>query len=383
MSFPWFGKKKTVSISSDFDNGNIKIIDASDVSNIRLEIEPDGAANFFQYFNYRVENAANKPLVMHLINAGGSSYVPGWSDYRTVASYDGEDWFRVDTHYADGVLTIAHTPERATIQYAYFAAYPTTRYRPFVETVSGSSVYKHQKLGKTLDGQVIDYIRAGNGPLQYWVIARQHPGETMGSWWMEGFLPALADKNNAAAKTLLKAATVHIIPCMNLDGARRGHLRTNAAGTDLNRAWRNTTMEKSPEVCLVREKMRETGVDFFLDVHGDEAIPNNFLVSANGIPSWSETHQARYDRFSSLLLDLSKDFQTKDGYPPSAPGKANLDIANNYVAQTWDCLSMTLEMPFKDATVNPNPDVGWSPERCRNFAREHLDVMAAIAPELR
>ncbi len=378
MSFPWFGKKREISISSNFDNGNIKVIDANDASNIRLEIEPDGAADFFQYFNYRVENAAEKSLVMHIMNAGKASYLPGWDDYRAVASYDGEAWFRVDTRYADGVLTITHTPEQPSIQYAYFAAYPTSRYRSFLETVSRGSVLSRQTIGKTLDDQAIDYFRAGDGLLQFWIIARQHPGETMGSWWIEGFLPALADKKNAAAKSLLEAATVHIIPCMNLDGARRGHLRTNAAGTDLNRAWRNTTMEKSPEVYLVREKMRETGVDFFLDVHGDEAIPNNFLVSAHGIPSWNDAHQARFDRYSSLLLEGSRDFQTKDGYPLSAPGKANLDIANNYVAETWGCLSMTLEMPFKDADVNPMPEVGWSPERCRSFAREHLDVMAQI-----
>ncbi len=379
MGLSWFGKKKTVAISGDFDGGNIKVVDASEASDIRLEIKPDGAADFFQYFNFRVDGAAGKSLAMHLTNAAQASYVPGWTDYRAVASYDGEDWFRVDTRYADGVLTIDHTPKRASVQYAYFAAYPTARFRSFVETFSRESGLSRETIGKTLDGQAIEYFRAGDGPLQFWVIARQHPGETMASWWIEGFLPALADKENPAAQSLRKAATVHVIPCMNLDGARRGHLRTNAAGVDLNRAWRNATMEKSPEVFLVREKMRETGVDFFIDVHGDEAIPNNFLVSAQGVPSWSEARQVRFDRYSALLLEASRDFQTKDGYPATAPGKANLDIANNYVAETWDCLSMTLEMPFKDANVNPMPDVGWSPARCRNFAREHLRVMAEIA----
>ena len=38
-------------------------------------------------------------------------------------------------------------------------------------------------------------------------------------------------------------------------------------------------MEKSPEVYLVKKRMAETGCDFFLDVHGDEAIPYNFIAS--------------------------------------------------------------------------------------------------------
>ncbi len=370
-----------VKITSNFDHGNIRVIDTSDPSDIQLEIKPDGKADFFQWFYFHVDDAADTALTMRISNAGGASYIAGWNDYRAVASYDGEEWFRVDADYVDGVLTITHTPEKPHIRYAYFAAYPYERVARFVDQMKTESALTHQTLGETLDGRPIGCFKTGDGPLQVWVIARQHPGETMGSWWMEGFLSAVAGDSDAAVK-LRKAAIVHIIPCMNPDGAARGHLRTNAAGTDLNRAWRNASMEQSPEVYLVRNAMRSSGVDFFLDVHGDEAIPNNFLDSAMGIPSWSNAHQARFEKYSSLLLEASNDFQTTDGYPPAAPGKANLDIANSYVAETWGCLSMTLEMPFKDAEVNPKPAEGWSPPRCRNFARKHLETMAKIVDTL-
>ncbi|WP_375206140.1 M14 family metallopeptidase [Hyphococcus sp.] len=373
-----------LTITSDFDSGNIVCKSAEDPSNIELEIKPDGKAAFFQWFFYCVEGGEGQNLVMRLTNADGASYQGGWKDYHAVASYDQEEWFRVASTSFDGrELTIRHAPEKDKVWYAYFAPYPTSRYRTYIENIKASSVLKDAVLGETLDGQEIHYFQAGSGPRQMWVIARQHPGETMGSWWMEGFIERLTDDTDEGAKALLEKATLHIVPCMNLDGVKRGHLRTNAAGKDLNRAWRNTTMEESPEVYLVREKMRETGVDFFLDVHGDEAIPNNFLDNAFGIPSWDERHEKLFATYSSRLLDISKDFQTKQGYPPAAPGKANLDIANSYVAETWNCLSMTLEMPFKDANVNPDPEHGWSPARCRNFAREHLTVMAEIADMLR
>lgn len=370
-----------IEIKSDFDHGNIRVVEEENLAAIKLEIESDGKADFYQWFNYRVDGASGKALTMKIVNAGGASYTSGWENYRAAASYDGEDWFRVNTDYADGELIIQHTPEQNSVYYAYFAAYPTSRHRALIDDVKAMGSFRHEVLGETLDGQAIDYFSIGEGPCQYWVIARQHPGEDMGSWWMEGFLRALGGESDAAKK-LREAATVHTAPCMNLDGVRRGHLRTNAAGVDLNRAWRNASMEKSPEVFLVRNKMRETSVDFFLDVHGDEAIPNNFLNSARGIPSWNDRHETLYTEFCDLLLKASKDFQTKDNYPDPAPGKANLDIANSYVAETWGCLSMTLEMPFKDANVNPRPDVGWSPERCRNFAREHLEVMAKISEML-
>ncbi len=369
-------------ISSDFDHGNIHCVDAADPSKIQLEITSDGCADFFQWFYFRVDGASAQPLVMTITNVAKSSYLGGWKDYRAVASYDHETWFRVDTTFDGEVLTISHQPSKDTIYYAYFAAYPTTRYRDFVGEMRDESLLSHSVIGKTLDSQSIDCFRTGTGERIFWVIARQHPGEDMGSWWMEGFLKRISDNDDEVAKALRDRATIYIVPCMNLDGAQRGHLRTNAAGTDLNRAWQNTSMGKSPEVYCVREKMRETGVDFFLDVHGDENLPQNFLDCAIGIPAWDEKHQKRFDRYSGLLLEASSDFQDKVGYPPAAPGKANLNVANNYVSQTWNCLGMTLEMPFKDANVNPDPVHGWSPERCRQLGRDNLLVMAQIAGEL-
>ncbi|MEO1240779.1 MAG: M14-type cytosolic carboxypeptidase [Pseudomonadota bacterium] len=370
-------------ISSDFDHGNIHCVDASDPTKIDLEIKPDGQAVFFQWFYFSVEGGANQALTMNILNAQKASYAAGWKGYQAVASYDQETWFRLETSYDGKTLTFKHAPEHDRVYYAYFAAYPTTRYRSVIDKLKSSPLLAHAVIGQTLDGQDIDYFRAGSGERVYWVIARQHPGETMASWWMEGFLNRLIDADDTTVAALLKKATIHIIPCMNLDGSRRGHLRTNAAGIDLNRAWRNTTKDKSPEVFLVREEMRKTGVDFFLDVHGDEAIPNNFLDGAEGIPAWSERHSALFDRYSTLLLEASPDFQTEVGYPTPAPGKANLDIATNYVAQTWDCLAMTLEMPFKDANVNPAPKFGWSPDRCRQLGRDNLTVMAQMVEALR
>ena len=49
---------------------------------------------------------------------------------------------------------------------------------------------------------------------------------------------------------------------MNPDGSRRGHLRTNAAGSNLNREWQEPSAEKSPEVLCVRDKIEQTGLDF-------------------------------------------------------------------------------------------------------------------------
>ena len=105
------------------------------------------------------------------------------------------------------------------------------------------------------------------------------------------------------ARLLRREATFHIVPNMNPDGSRRGHLRTNAVGINLNREWHDPSLEKSPEVFLVRRAMVEVGVDFAMDVHGDEAIAAVFLAGFEGIPSITERQSTLYrnsgDRGSS------------------------------------------------------------------------------------
>ena len=57
-------------ISSQFDAGAIEVIAASDPSNIQLNIRADNAAQFRQWFYFRVHDVANTELTLHLLNAG-------------------------------------------------------------------------------------------------------------------------------------------------------------------------------------------------------------------------------------------------------------------------------------------------------------------------
>ena len=72
----------------------------------------------------------------------------------------------------------------------------------------------------------------------------------MAEWWAEGFLRRLIDRDDSIARRLLKEAEFFVIPNINPDGTWRGHLRTNAAGANLNRCWATPTMQESPEVIL-------------------------------------------------------------------------------------------------------------------------------------
>ena len=371
----------TLSISSAFDGGNIRLV-GIDGNRIDLEIVKDNRSNFYQWFYFRLMGAAGQPVELRIVNCLESAYPHGWPGYRACMSHDRDYWERVDTAYADGILTIRTTPATNSVWFAYFAPYTMERHHDFIASVSAHPAVKHRSLGQTLDGQELDYLKLGTGPLQVWLYARQHPGESMAEWWMEGALEKLLDDADPVSRRLREKATFHIVPNMNPDGTRRGHLRTNAAGINLNREWHDPSPQRSPEVLYVRDEMDRTGLDFAMDVHGDEAIAANFLAGFEGIPSWTEAQGALFDRFGKELVRISPDFQTEKGYEIAAPGQANLSMSTAQVAERFGAVSMTLEMPFKDNDDLPDAAEGWSPDRSRNLARACLDALHAIIDEL-
>jgi murein tripeptide amidase MpaA len=137
------------------------------------------------------------------------------------------------------------------------------------------------------------------------------------------------------------------------DGAALGHLRTNAVGSNLNREWNTKgsyaapTPHRSPEVYYVRNKMDETGVDCFLDIHGDEELPFNFISGAEHVPNWGKRLESLHGAFVASYMRANSDMQQEFGYPaPESPEFVlnYMNVATNQVCHRFDCLAMTLEM---------------------------------------
>ena len=374
----------TLHITDAFDGGNIRVLDASDPQNIRLEIKKDHQSDFYQWFYFRVTGEAGTDLKIVIENAGGAAYTGGWKDYRAVISYDLNDWTRTETSYDGKALTVETKMRRNTLWVAYFAPYTEERHQALISGAQGSGLAKVSVLGETLDGRPLDLITIGDPDSDkpvFWITARQHPGETMAQWWMEGFLERLLDPTDELALKLLDQVTLNIVPNMNPDGSARGHLRTNAVGTNLNREWQTPTLEKSPEVYHVLNKMRETGCALALDVHGDEALPYNFIAGAEGIPRWNDAMAADLAAFKHAYVQSTGGvFQTKYGYPISQPGTANLNICTNALAEEFGCLAMTLEMPFKDDANHPDGMRGWSPAACKHLGANAIEPLLKAVP---
>ena len=305
-----------VSISDAYDSGNCEYVsfviadgeeDFTDVI-VHVNIQKDPYTNLeqkshFQSFSFRSSINFNAPAfrgifsdkksiqVKYVVdNAHEASYAEAWngaSIFMTTkpTPYDPESWCRTsDTKYENKVLSWTHVHDlEGGESSAYFAYFPPFSYERHLGLVTkcaeseGASVFS---LGQTIAGREIDCVKVGTGPRKCWIIHRQHPGESMASFYAEGLLNRLLgldDKWDNVSEKARELFTFYIVPNVNPDGSVNGYLRTNAAGSNLNREWCPSpsppsadgstenemydapTIHRSPEVYYVLKQMDETG----------------------------------------------------------------------------------------------------------------------------
>lgn len=375
-------------IDAGFDGGSIEVDGEAIGSSpeVPLRLRADSAADLRQWFCFRSSGDPGELRAFRVVNAGEAEYPDGWDDYRVCASYDGEDWFRVATRYEGGSLRFRHRSSRRSITFAAYAPYPLARQRRLLGWARRSERARVDVIGETVDGRDLSLItlgREGPSALHVWMIARQHPGETMASWCAEGIVLRLLDEGDPVTSALLEDAVIHVVPCVNIDGGVRGNHRTNASGRDLNRSWDDPDPVLAPEVFSLRRAIAERGVDMFLDLHGDEALPYVFAAGCEGNPGYTPRLRALESDFAVTLEAADPSFQRVKGYDIDPPGEADLSCAANWIAERYDCLSLTLEMPFKDDANHPSYRRGWSPGRSESLGRALLEATLVMLPDLR
>jgi len=430
ISSSYSSSSPEISISEAFDGGNGQLfktdVDDNGETTVYVNIRKDPyteleKVNHSQYFSFRatVSSVVEPNMVKYILaNAGSASYACAWEDSTTFVSttpFDPHSWTRkLDTTYDSdtGHLSWTHNhKQNESVYFSYFPPYSYERHLNLLAKVSAAAVAPSpttdiaiESLGQTLDGREMDCIKVGRGKSICWIIHRQHPGEPMAEFYAEGLLDRLLGLSTGGSVdgmvrrvTAEDMYTFYIVPCMCPDGAFRGHLRTNAKGQNLNREWAPSggdtpsdpdyynapTLERSPEVYHILRKMDQTGCDVFLDVHGDEELPFNFLAGSEGCPNWSPRLQHLHGAFLASYARINSDMQIPISYEPEEMGKGRTNVCSNQIAMRYDCLASTLEMPFKDCLSNKDPVRGWNPARSMQLGASVLGALAYVQPFLR
>lgn len=372
-------------ITSNFDAGNIILVSHQE-NTVRLNIRKDTNSHFFQWFNFKITDAIIDETYNFCIeNASESAFADGWENYKTTASYDTKEWFRLqNTEYKNGKLYFSITPTETQVNFAYFTPFTYKQHLNLVATASKNTLCTTTILGKTINKKPIELLQFGTSSSDkknIWIIARQHPGESMAEWFVNGIINRFVSEDTTIEQ-LLTSCCFYIIPNMNIDGSIAGNLRVNTLGVNYNRVWENPNKTTEPEVFYCKQKMQETGVDFLLDVHGDEAIPYNFVTSLQGIPSITPEILADEIRFKNEWMSVTPEFQDVYKYENSAPNMANLAVCSYQIGELFKALSFTLEMPFKDNNDLPDAKKEWSAERSEALGASFLTTLERFYKQL-
>ncbi|MCY3906527.1 MAG: M14-type cytosolic carboxypeptidase [Anaerolineaceae bacterium] len=359
-------------ITADFDGGNV-IVDKVKGPSASLRIRPDSNAPFFQWFYFRAEGVAGETRQFAIGNAAHASYPGAWPRYRVLASADHINWQRLPTNYVNGVLTFTHERAPETASYAFFVPYPETRRRALLTVATGTPGVERRSIGRSVQGRSLDMLVFGEetGGERIWVIARQHAGEPMAEWAAEGLVRRLLDQDDEVATELKARTTISVIPNANPDGSALGNLRANADGVDLNRDWKEAA-SASPEVAAIKRAVEHDGVDYFIDIHGDETRPYIWVV-----PSAVHLDPAAARKALHFVLELAR-LQPELQPPPvgiEGEDAAEAGMSVNFIATTFGCPAWTLELPFPEV-----PGFGDSllADGCMRFGRSCIEALNVV-----
>uniref|UniRef100_A0A8C5GH47 Cytosolic carboxypeptidase 2 n=1 Tax=Gouania willdenowi TaxID=441366 RepID=A0A8C5GH47_GOUWI len=303
----------TLQFESRFESGNLQKAVQVGVYDYELTLQTDlYTRKHTQWFYFRVRNMkAGVTYRFTIINLmkRRSLYCVGmkpllYSEKAAENNYIG--WQRTGScirYYANGIAlhslswTIQFPYDSDTCYLAHCYPYTYSHLQRYLRRISSnpkvSSFCKVRVLCHSLAGNavyVLTITSPGAGRLvgkikkAVVVTARVHPGETNGSWMMEGFMDFLLGDSDDA-QLLRDTFVFKVVPMLNPDGVVVGNYRCSLAGRDLNRNYKTVLRDCFPCVWYTRKMVErlltETDIVLYCDLHGHNRKNNVFMYGCN------------------------------------------------------------------------------------------------------
>ncbi|CAL8293413.1 unnamed protein product [Boreogadus saida] len=321
-------KDPPLEFESRFESGNLQKAIQVGAYNYELTLRTDMyTSKHTQWFYFRVRGmkagVSYRFTIVNLMK-GHSLYSQGMRPLlysQRAAQEQGMGWHRIGSnikyyrHYPQTSLENPSSEGPAlhsltwTCQFPYDAdtcylahCYPYTysrlqRYLGRLTSDPGTAAYcKLRVLCHSLGGNPVHVLtitspeRCRGGPegtrakRAVVVTARVHPGETNGSWMMEGLLDFLLGDSDDA-RLLRDTFVFKVVPMLNPDGVVVGNYRCSLAGRDLNRNYRTMLKNAFPTVWHTRNMVKrltaQTDVVLYCDFHGHSRKNNVFMYGCN------------------------------------------------------------------------------------------------------
>ena len=310
---------------NDYEGSSIKIDKIDEVNNVAYTSVND------YYYNFIVKSE-NNIATIHIKNFEKSSYFDAKNiPMPYIKNVEEEKWNKIDKEYFDYSNPqdlIIKVPENKEVEISLFPRYNKQDLDKFLETIKDKVEIVEDVLTKIIIGD-------RNLPATV-IIARQHPGETLSSFFVEGIITELLENK----QEYTEEDCYIIFPIVNIDGVKNGnHRLTN--GVDYNRSW---ALEDEPEeIKYIKNEMKNINLQLFIDVHCDEITPQDYLRTGKkikqkeiaGIQVLEDMGKLR--RFARALIKQHKIINFSN------------QTAREYVSQKYKCENMLIELSLKES----------------------------------
>ena len=227
---------------------DVSITEGAEMTQVSFAAHPHGGPECL-WFCFRLSQtapAAESSQKIKLALKHSSNMLGGGEpiNMRPVIRREGADWQRL------GMPTVENLPDgrrlvawvidapKTYVDVAYCYPYGWPEVQALMDETGG--YWRADTIGVSQSGRPLirlsnNYGQAGGKRPGLYLLARQHSGETPGSWALDGFLRHIASLGD-------DAPLVWTIPLTNIDGVENGDYGKDNFPYDLNRAWGSPPM---------------------------------------------------------------------------------------------------------------------------------------------
>jgi hypothetical protein len=306
---------RTLVFESRFESGNLWMaLKLSDFEyDLILSTDTNSKGNT-QWFYFQVSNTtAGLSVKFNIVNLckSGSLYNHGmkicyrqsqgnWKRGGSEIHYFPNNFKRNSKGRSFYTLTFTHHFEKTneTLYFAYSQPYTYSNQMDFLKTLETDPFKKkfinRKLLSHSISGNRCEVltITSPGSPEEtktrkiIIISSRVHPGETVSSFMMHGFLDFLTS-NTSEAILLRENFVFKVIPMLNPDGVINGNYRSNLAGADLNRRWQDPLKSLHPTIFalkkMIRVLNRDRQVELICDLHGHSRRQDVFMYGCDSV----------------------------------------------------------------------------------------------------
>ncbi|EAS05471.2 zinc carboxypeptidase family protein (macronuclear) [Tetrahymena thermophila SB210] len=312
-------EQQKIQFSSSFESGNLFCAYKVNETEFDLILQNDiNTKGNTQWFFFSVTNAkAGQVLKFNILNLNkpGSLFNEGLCPVIFSVKQNelsGQEWVRggFNINYYRGdiqrdgnkgkphyTLTFSYYIHHSqdTIYFAHSFPYTFTDLKEyindFMKDETKNKKVSVKKLCKTLAGNNCEMLTITSSSMVkrfqrkgIVIFARQHPGETGGSYMVQGCIEFLLG-DSPQAEYLRDNCVFKIVPMLNPDGVIHGNYRCSLAGCDLNRRWKKPRKKLHPTVFHMKEMIktfgREREIKLIIDLHGHSRKMNTFFYGCS------------------------------------------------------------------------------------------------------